>query len=104
MEHVHTLDINQALRVYLGVDPRSGGIQPCGMVERIRSKYGTASPTVLEKIKRLLNGLYDEDEVAGLASLQEIGARVEANARTRWPDLEDDVCKAIGNYVSYSCR
>jgi hypothetical protein len=101
---VDTLEINQALRIYLDADPRSGGVRPSGMVERIRSKYGSRSPTVLEEIKRVIGGLYDEEEVVGLKSLQDIGAFAEARARSRRPDLEDDVCKAIGNYISYSYR
>ena len=92
-----TLDINEALRIYLDADPRSGGVRPYGMVERIQSKYGSRSPTVLEEIKRVIGDLYDEEEVVGLKSLQDIGAFPEAG-RIRRPDLEDDVCKAIGKH------
>jgi hypothetical protein len=42
---VRDLDLNEAIRCYLGVGP-SGGITPYGGPERVRERYGSESPLV----------------------------------------------------------
>lgn len=97
------VDINKALRIYFGSDSR-GGVVPYGGDGRVESKYGPRTPAVLEAINKVLHALVVPNDVTQQASLQEIGAFAEQLARSRFPELEDDVCRAIGNYVSYSWR
>jgi hypothetical protein len=99
----NTGDLNQALRIYLGSNA-SGGVKPYGGADRIRASYGSNSPEVLKEIQHFIDGLFEREELLNLPSLVAIGAFVEGRARSARPDLEGDVCRAIGNYVSYSYK
>jgi hypothetical protein len=99
-----TVDITEALRCYFGADAR-GGIMPGGKKERVLERYGSDAPAVLLVIERALEGLLDlSDDVWLAGSLIASGEVAEKRARTRRPDFDDVVCKAIGNYVAYTCR
>jgi hypothetical protein len=100
---MNLIDVNQALRIYLGSD-QNGGVEPYGMVARVEARYGSNASTVIAELESVLDGLYQESDVINLPTLADIAIFVEKRVRLRRPDLEDDVCKAIGNYVSYSYR
>jgi hypothetical protein len=100
---METADINQALRIYLGAAP-NGGVRPYGMDERLGAAYGSGSDDILEQVKQVIDNLWDHDADMMLPSLQAIGHAAAQRARVRYPDLDDDVCRAIGNYISYSYR
>jgi hypothetical protein len=97
------LDLNKALRIYLGSDPK-GGVRPYGMRERVEAEFGAKSAEVVREIHALLAQITIPPEVAHTGTLQEIGALAEKLARAREPGLDDDACRAIGNYVSYGYR
>jgi|KBSSwiStaDraftv2_1062776.scaffolds.fasta_scaffold634234_2 hypothetical protein len=48
-----TIDIDEAIRTYLGSDER-GGVVPYGQEERVRAKYGPRATTVLEEVLRVI--------------------------------------------------
>jgi hypothetical protein len=98
-------DINEAIRTYLGSDAK-GGVLPYGMEQRVRSKYGEDTVKTLADVRLVIDtyGWLTPHEGFQLASLEEIADVVEQRVRTRRPDLQDDVCRAIGNYVSYQYR
>ncbi len=96
-------DINEALRTYLGADSK-GGVTPYGMAERVRERYGTAATEVQAAIDVALEGLLEVPDSMHVESLQAIGAFATEQARLRRPEFEDDVCRAIGDYVSYRFR
>ena len=100
-----TVDINDAIRTYLGSDAR-GGVLPYGMEERLQAKYGALASKVLEEVRLVvdMDGLLEHDEGLQSPSLGAIATLVEQRVRARRPDLQDDVCRAIGNYFSYSYR
>lgn len=96
-------NINRALRIYLGADMQSG-VRPYGMEERVQTEYGVNATEVLEEVRCAIDGLLEPHEAAQLASLEEIALLAGRRARSRRPELADDVCRAIGNYVSYSYK
>jgi hypothetical protein len=98
-----TVDINEALRTYLGSDA-NGGVTPYGMAERVKARYGDLAETVQASINDALDGLLDVPEPQRFEPLETISTFVTKNARTRRPNLDFDVCKAIGNYASYGYR
>jgi len=100
---VKTIDLNDALRIYFAATP-TGGVIPYGARERLVAHYGAKAAAVQLAIDAALHGLFDETEVRELDSLTTIAAFVENRARARRPDLHDDVCRAIGNYASYSYK
>jgi hypothetical protein len=97
---VSTFDINEAFRIYLGSN-WSGGVTPYGMEARVHAKYGPLSSSVLEELNKVMDGLCEDSE---LLAVSDIAKFVTNRARLRRPDLKRDVCKAIGNLVSYSYR
>jgi hypothetical protein len=70
----------------------------------VRSTYAAKSAEVLREIEHLIDALLTEEEVVGLPSLTDIATFVEKRAGSLRPELEPDVCRAIGNYVSYSYK
>ena len=102
---VSTAEINEAIRTYLGSDAK-GGVLPYGMEQRVRAKYGADAPEVLEAVRVVvdMDGLLEDREGFELPSLGAIADVVSERLRVRRPDLSDDVCRAVGNYVCYSFR
>jgi hypothetical protein len=97
------VSINEGLRTYLGSDP-NGGVTPYGMAERLRDKYGDLAVTVQSMIDEALGGLLEVPDSLRFESLEALSAFVSQRARTLRPNFDPDVCKAIGNYVSYGHR
>jgi hypothetical protein len=99
-----TIDINEAVRTYLG-SGSTGGVLPYGMEERVRAKYGADAAKVMNEVELVMgmvDGMLDDRERC--ESLQTIGTLVAERVHARRPDLHENVCRAIGNYVSYNYR
>src|SRR5262245_48583002 len=95
--------INEALRVYFDSDA-NGAVRPYGMSERLRERYGSHAATIEAAVSQLLESVIDVPEHVRLESLETIAAFITEQTHRRRPDLSDDVCRAIGNYVSYGYR
>lgn len=100
---MNAADFNRALRIYLGFVP-GGGATPYGGAKRIRLSYGASSAETIKAIEQLIRGLFVEEEVVRLPSLAAIADFVANRASLTRPELDGDVCRAIGNYVSYSYK
>jgi hypothetical protein len=74
------------------------------MDERVHAEYGAKAGDVVREIRGVLDSINIPQDVSQRANLQEISALAERLARLQRPSLDDDVCRAIGNYVSYSYR
>jgi hypothetical protein len=96
-------DINEALRVYFDSD-ETGAVRPYGMHERVRDRYGADSSKVEAAVDQALTGLLDVPQSMRFGPLQAIAEFATRRARLQRPELKDDVCRAIGNYVSYGFR
>ena len=94
------IEINEALRTYLGSDP-NGGVRPYDMVERVRERYGANSAEVLALIESALQGLLDIPDAQWRKSIENIVGFLEQRARRSKPEFDNDVCKAIGTYALY---
>ncbi len=103
MPNVTTIDLNEALRVYLGSDS-NGGITPYGMAERLAARYRDKAEAIQSSIDQDLDGLLDVPTSKLSEPLENVRAFVETRTRELRPDLADDVCKAIGNYAAYQWR
>jgi hypothetical protein len=97
------IDFNKVLRTYLGAGS-SGGVLPYGQEERIRSEYGTDADEILAEVRQLLTLVVIPRDLELRGSLPEIAAYAEQLVRSQRPDLEALICRAVGNYVSYSYR
>ena len=97
------LDINEALRTYLGADA-TGAVTPYGMAERVRERYGSRAAEAQAAVNAALEGLLVVPDSMRSESLPSIAAFASKQARLRRPELADDVCRAIGNYASYGYR
>jgi hypothetical protein len=97
------VDINEALRTYLGSDAK-GGVTPYGMKERVRERYGASAAEVQAAIDLALDGLLEVPASMRFESLPAIAAFAAEQARRRNPELDAEVCRAIGSYVSYGYR
>jgi len=97
---VGSIEINEALRTYLGSDP-NGGVRPYDMVERVRDRYGANLVEVVACIESALQGLLDIPEAPWRKSIEDISIFLEQRARRSRPEFDDDVCKAIGSYALY---
>ncbi len=47
---MNLIDVNQALRIYLGSD-QNGGVEPYGMVARVEARYGSNASTVIAELE-----------------------------------------------------
>ncbi len=97
-------DLNEALRTYLGSTRGNRGVKPWGNEERVRETYGVDAEAALAAVRRIIDAIHIPEEIEQSATLQEIGSSAEMAAHALGADLDEDVCQAIGNYVSYSYR
>ena len=97
-------DLNEALRTYLGSTRDDRGVRPWATEERVREAYGEDADAALAEVHRVLDAIVVPDRIGQRATLQEIGQFAEKAARALRDNLDDDVCEAIGNYVSFSYK
>jgi hypothetical protein len=74
------------------------------MTERVQERYGTAANEVQAAIDVALQGLLEVPDSMRFESLPAVAAFATEQARLRRPEFEEEVCRAIGNYVSYGYR
>jgi hypothetical protein len=74
------------------------------MTERLRERYGAQASVIEQAILEVVRELADVPASVRFGSLDEIGDSVLERARAQHPELADDVCRALGNYVAYGYR
>lgn len=100
---MRTLDVNEAMRVYLG-SGGTGGVLPYGMQARIEEEYGVDASEVEELVREVLEAVGAVPVERRHEALSEIALLIAEQARATRFGLADDVCRSIGNYVAYSYR
>lgn len=94
------IDIDEAVRVYLGGDPDSGAIQIGMRAERLTERCGGASESLRSRIDSMLSAAeqwWTDDSVAG-------DHTIATWAAAEWPQLSAVACKKIEAHVHYQLQ
>jgi hypothetical protein len=95
------VDVNQALKVYLGADER-GGYQPGDGSERLRQAFPREWGEMLAELSKYLN----EDHVPDWSArdLSEETRRFASSLKSKFPELNDVIARALANRWSFGWR
>ena len=96
-----TSDINHVLKLYLGADA-SGGFQPIGCDERLRSAF----PSDFSRLMQLMTRYLDEDHVPDWSKRDWVEERdlFAGGLRQKFPELDDIIVRALANRWSFGYK